>query len=147
MTNGEPILGKARPDHRDGRPLTWTRVLILRRWAQRVAREHGVSVYLVGSALTKARPRDVDVAVVWPVDEFVRLFGPIPPNSLADQDAKCPTPMALYLRDVHNRVGESMFNLFGPCFDLRMRVRVDIHFCPDTWWPDRDRLPLAIGRP
>ena len=141
MNNGEPILGKARPDHRDHRPLTWPRFLRLRAWARRVATEHGVTIYLVGSALGKPRPRDLDVAVVWPVAEYVRLFGPIPPNSLDAQATNQPTPMALYLRHVHEVVGGTMFALCEPCFDQRRRI--DIHYCPDTWWPERDRMLLA----
>lgn len=143
----EPILGKARPDHRDHRPMTWRRFLILREWAQRVSKEHGVSVYLVGSVLTKTRPRDVDVAVVWPEAEFVRLFGPIPPNSLTRDGKGRPTPMGLYLAHVHHRTAEQMVSLHDPHFDKRLRVRVDVHFCPDTWWTDRDRLPLALFGP
>lgn len=145
MTNGEPILGKARPDHRDGRPLTWSRFLRLRAWAQRVAPEHGVNVYLVGSALTKTHPRDVDVAVVWPAAEFVQLFGPIPPNALEESPGG-PRLMSLYLHDVVVTLYQTGRASLGDIsFDLRMGVRVDIHYCPDTWWPDRDRLPLALG--
>lgn len=141
--NGEPILGKAPPDYRDGRPLTWKRFLVLREWAQRAGPAHGVSIYLVGSVLTKTRPRDVDVAVVWPVAEYVRLFGPIPPNSVSADATESPTPMARYLYGVHATVAESFMRLCDPVFDARLRqIRVDIHFCPDTWWSDRDRLLL-----
>lgn len=140
----EPILGKARADHRDHRPMTWNRFLVLREWAQRVVRAYDVNVYLVGSALTKTRPRDIDVAVVWPHVQFVRLFGPIPPNSLAAESPGQPTPMSRYLHYVHTKAGEEFFSLFDPCFDPRLRrVRVNVHLCPDSWWTDKDRLRLA----
>jgi hypothetical protein len=145
---GEPILGKARQDKRDHRPMTWRRFLLLREWAQRVALDHGVGVYLVGSVLTKTLPRDVDVAVVWPEAEFVRLFGPIPPNSLEVPPGEKVTPMWRYLDGIyHVLMNNKLSSLLDPQFGLLglgpKPPRIDIHFCPDTWWTDKDRLPLA----
>ena len=78
---GEPILGKAHPEpHRDYRFFTWRYFLRLRAWAQRVADHERAPVYLVGSTLTKTRPRDVDVSIIVPHARFVAQFGPIPPQ-------------------------------------------------------------------
>lgn len=36
------------------------------------------NVYLVGSALIKPNPRDIDIRAIMPIPQFKKLFGPIP---------------------------------------------------------------------
>jgi hypothetical protein len=130
---GEPVLGKHPPEKRDYRPLTWARIRRLRAWAQKVAQEEKASVYLVGSALTKSRPRDVDVAVVWPVAEFESRFGKLP--------AEGGTPeMNAY---IHRMFNEMAMHAHYAQEAVNWKVRVDVRFCPDSWWPEKDRLLLA----
>lgn len=47
----------------------------LRGWANQMAARYGHPVYLVGSALVEDNPRDVDLAVVLPDEEFKNRFG------------------------------------------------------------------------
>lgn len=48
----------------------------LRRWANGIRGYYGVAVYLVGSALVKPEPRDWDVRICLPDDEFMRHYAP-----------------------------------------------------------------------
>jgi hypothetical protein len=98
-----------------------------------VAREEKASVYLVGSALTKSRPRDVDVAVIIPTATFEERFGPLP-------EAGGTPEMSAYLR----HVCDLTFQHYIPAQEaVNWRLRVDVRFCPDCWWPEKDRLLLA----
>lgn len=130
----EPVLGKAPPDpHWDYKPMTWERFLALRDWAKRAADELGAPVYLAGSSLYKLTPRDIDVAVVWPTEEFERRFGAIP--------EQLGTPeMAALMRALY--VASAPY-LEGALDAIQWVTRVDLRFCPDCWWPDKDRLLLA----
>lgn len=47
----------------------------LRGWANQIAARFGHPIYLVGSALTEDRPRDVDIVCVLPDDEFRNRYG------------------------------------------------------------------------
>lgn len=47
---------------------------LLAGWANQIAARYGHPVYLVGSALEKEHPRDVDIVVVLPDDEFTNRF-------------------------------------------------------------------------
>ena len=48
---------------------------MLRGWANLMASRYGRPVYLVGSALTQAKPRDIDVRVVLSATEYENRFG------------------------------------------------------------------------
>ena len=131
---GEPILGK-RQDMpvKVHRPFTWTTFRRLREWAKGAADATGYPVYLVGSALSKYRPRDIDVAIIVPVADFERQHGPIP--------SEPGTPeMHEYLRRVHQSI---QFHDFDAQEAVKWRKRVDVKLTPDTWWPEKDRLLLA----
>jgi hypothetical protein len=47
----------------------------LKDWANEIAKRYDSPVYLVGSALTKSNPRDVDVAVILKDSDFFKRFG------------------------------------------------------------------------
>jgi hypothetical protein len=47
----------------------------LRRWANEIAKRYDSPVYLVGSALTKPNPRDVDVIVILSDEAFFKRYG------------------------------------------------------------------------
>src|ERR1051326_5550405 len=78
---GEPILGKhprSPSGKQERRSMTWRLFLELRAHAKTIAIHHGYPVYLVGSALKKARPRDIDMAVIMPLPDFEERFGELP---------------------------------------------------------------------
>lgn len=141
--SGEPILGKAHPEpHRDYKLLTWSRFLRLRKWAQRVADREQAPVYLVGSALTKRRPRDLDVSIILPHDRFVAQFGPIPPPG--PENYSDPNGMAAYMQKLHLYLYDPQRRYPWWAEDMGVRyTRLDLKICPDSWWPEKDRLLLA----
>jgi hypothetical protein len=142
--SGEPILGKAPAQpHRDYRLLTWARFLRLREWAQMVANYEEAPVYLVGSALYKSHPRDIDVSIIVPHDRFVAQFGPIPPPG--PENYSDPKGMACYMQKLHlylfsERPYWHWMIQDGLWMDF---TRIDLKICPDSWWPEKDKLLLA----
>lgn len=148
--SGEPILGKAHPQpHWEYKVLTWARFRKLRAWAQRVADHEQAPVYLVGSAVTKTRPRDLDVSIIVPHDRFVAQFGPIPPNAHTAAEHMDVNRMPAYLDRLHHYLYVTQpywrWQIDMGCY---MKFsRVDFRICPDSWWPDKDKLLLASPRP
>ena len=140
---GEPILGKAHPQpHWEYKLLTWPRFLRLRAWAQRVADHEQAPVYLVGSAVTKARPRDLDVSIILPHDRFVAQFGSIPEPLSPYED---PRGMHAYLDRLHYYLYVTQ-PYWKWQIDMGLYMgfqRVDFRICPDSWWPEKDKLLLA----
>lgn len=135
--SGEPLLGKnASIPGMDYKEMTWERFLILRAWAQVVADKENATVCMVGSALVKTNPRDIDIAVVLPLARFVERFGEIPlPGTPEMRD---------WLRGtVHMARTEHYLSAMEA---IGCVTRVDIKFCPDTWWTDKDRLVLATPK-
>jgi len=51
-------------------------------WANQIAARYGHPVYLVGSALVEEKPRDVDIVVILPDEEFTNRFGPWPETQM-----------------------------------------------------------------
>ena len=146
--SGEPILGKhsALPQW-DDKPMTWARFLRLRAWAQEVADQEQAPVYLVGSALTKTRPRDIDVSIILPHDRFVAQFGPIPPNAYTAAEHRDVNYMPAYLAKLAHYLGSPpRCYLQHGMRAIQRRTRLDLKICPDSWWPENDRLLLAAPR-
>ena len=143
---GEPILGKREPTKRDYRPLTWEAFLALREWAKEVAAKHRAAVYLVGSALHKVEHRDVDLAIVLPASEVEKRIGPMPPKEEYDQEGVPYTPAA-WVRWYERLRAEIEDDIVSAHATTGGRYTVDVKLCPDTWWPDKDRLLLAGTAP
>ncbi len=113
--------------------MTWEMFLTVREWAQAVARREGYPVYLVGSTLWKLDARDLDLAMILPVAEFARYYGPIPVD--AEQLKRYVTTGQFNRNAGHYQLSLSR--------RLWYAKRVDFKIQPDTWFPDRDRLLLA----
>lgn len=131
----EPILGKREPSHRDYRPMTWDAFLALREWARGVAAKHQAHVYLVGSVLTKTEPRDVDLAIVLPLERFAQRF-PVPEGLDLANPLHLQVWMKVLREEIEDDIGHAHAVTGG-------RYTVDVKLCPNTWWPEKDRLLLA----
>ena len=128
-----PILGKAPPEPRDYRPMSWWLFLALREWACVVAEQEQAHVYLVGSVLTKSNPRDVDLSIVLPRAEFERRFGTLPDD---------PSPDAH--RELWKQTEQAKVNHWiNAQKAVEDMVHLDVKFAPDCWWTEKDRLLLA----
>ena len=113
--------------------MTWERFLLLRAWAKYIAWHEGCTVALVGSALSKTMPRDIDVALIWPLAEFEAMFGPLP----TDQDGH------KHLWDSWDFQKKRLSLYISAQQIVRHETRIDVRLCPDCWWPEKDRLVLA----
>lgn len=131
---GEPILTKAHADpSRDYKPMTWERFLLLRAWARYVAWREGCTVAMVGSVLEKEIPRDIDVALIWPADKFREMFG----TTNHDEMGRVPPEKRRAFQ------GKWSALLFSGQKLIEFDTRIDVKLCPDTWWPEKNRLILA----
>jgi hypothetical protein len=135
---GGPILRKRNTptgsvdEPREYLPITWDFFLALRAWASWTAWRTGSHAYLVGSALVRDRPRDVDVALVWTSAEYERHFGPIPLNQ-EEYEARYHGPFK-YARHAF---------LVSAWQGVGYKPYIDVHLCPDVWYRDRPRLLLG----
>lgn len=138
--NHSPILTKdvERPTQ-EHKLFTWERFLKLREWAQELANEHQAPVYLVGSVLTKDLPRDIDISVIFSVAVYEERFGKIPN---ATNDFAFTQKVAPLLDSVH--MSKPRIKAYFEAMSLfKHDIQIDLKFCPDTWWTDKDKMLLA----
>ena len=127
----EPILGKLEPHGFDYTPITWDNFLKIRNAAKIAANNIGYPIYLVGSSLTKNIPRDIDISIIIPLNDYEKMFGVLPTK----QDDMCE-----YLTNVWNNTFEKIEDLHFCLFET---YHLDIKICPDNWWVDKDKMLLA----
>lgn len=132
---GEPVLSKAHADpERDHKLMTWERFLLLRAWARYIAWRERCTVALVGSALEKPIPRDIDIALIWPAETFREMFG----TTIHDELGHVSPEKRRAFQEKWSML------LFSGQKLIDFDTRVDVKLCPDTWWPEKDRLILAV---
>jgi len=127
----EPTLTKREPRGDDHQLMTWDIFLKLRDYAKYIADKTGYNVYLVGSVLEKEIPRDIDVSVVMPFEEYERQFG------------KWPEGTAERNRYMAETWKNNVEYYFGILEAVDNKLYIDLKFCPDTWWPEKPKLLLA----
>lgn len=125
----EPILSKRKTRLGSYKPMTWESFLKLEEAAQKVANATEYPVYLVGSATYKELPRDIDISVIMPLEDFETLFGKLPEKQ---------EYYSAYLNRVFHRSWPWVCHLHF-CIDYDLDIKV----CPDTWWVERPKMLLA----
>lgn len=131
----EPVLTKHPPDpKRDYKPMTWDRFLLLRAWANYVAWHERCTVALVGSVLEKSVPRDIDIALIWPTEEFAAIFKDVGYDQWGGS--------GLWENRSYQDKRTSLWISANQA--VHFETRIDVRLCPDCWWPDKDRLILAV---
>lgn len=130
----EPVFTKRAPRPYDNTPFTWEMFLGLRSWAISVVDKVGYPIYLVGSALRKSVPRDIDVSVIIPTDKFIEMFGPFPETQ---------EEFSKYIANVHNNFYDYARYYFGGEESMGTKVTFDFKICPDSWFRDEPKLLLA----
>lgn len=128
----EPILGKARAHGYDYKPITWKAFIRLCEASQQVANKFGFPVYLVGSALYKEIPRDIDISVIIPIEEYIKMFGELPQHQ--DNYGK-------YLADVIEKSCNQCIEIIDMQFCIDYHL--DIKICSNTWWLEKPKMLLA----
>lgn len=131
----EPILDKARPHGYDYRPITWGAFLKLKEASQKVSDAIGYPVYLVGSALYKEIPRDIDMSVIIPLDKYEEMFGNLP-----EKQEDYGWYLAYVIQKSCNHYKQLIDMQF--CIDYHL----DIKICPDTWWIEKPKFLLAMPK-
>ena len=126
----EPILKKAPPHGFDYKPLTFRAFLRLCKASQKVADGFECSVYLVGSAVNVAVPRDIDVSVIMPLERYERLFGDLP----IKQEG---------YNFYFGYVFRQSFEKTKPLHFCLPYYHLDVKVCPDTWWTEKPKMLLA----
>lgn len=129
----QPEFGKAEPHGFDNREISWGDFLEIRRCAQICANKIGYPIYLVGSALHKEVPRDIDIVCIIPAYQYEFLFGELP----SKQKDLCN-----YLANVIASTFDKMEELHT-C--LMTTHHLDIKVYPDVWFVDKPKL--LIGEP
>jgi predicted nucleotidyltransferase len=130
----QPKYGKmhSQPQY-DYHHMTWETFLTIRECAQEIANKEGYSVYLVGSVLFKAYPRDLDISMVMPVDDFENRYGKLP-----DDEESLKT----YLDRKEYWSSYAKYSL-GIELRIRYATRIDFKIQPDVWFENRDKILLA----
>lgn len=130
----QPKYGKMEPQPQyDYHHMTWEMFLTIREYAQEIANEEGYPVYLVGSVLWKPYPRDVDLSLIMPVDDFEKRYGKIPDDE----------------KSLYEYLGKKEYVIsFGHYrLELEQRIRyatrIDFKIQPDVWFKGRDKVLLA----
>lgn len=135
----EPTLGKAEPDPRDYRKLTFKDFIIIQQAAQEVANNMGFPVYLVGSAIYKHSPRDIDLAIIIPHDEYVKKYE-LEKEVYSINGKVNPNFPGIYLSIAFHKSFNDIEPLERLLFD---DYKIDLKICPDNWWPDKEKILLA----
>lgn len=110
--------------------MTWLMFIKLRKWAEQVANRTGYKVYLVGSTLEKEVPRDIDISVIMPFEEYERLYVKWPDEQIERNK---------YMYEVWKKNVQYYFE----ADEILEEVHIDLKFCPDTWWVEKPKLLLA----
>ena len=126
----EPILSKRPPHGYDYKPFTWPMFIKLREWAEQVSSKTGYKVYLVGSTLEKEIPRDIDISVIMPFEEYERLYGKWPDD---------PGERNKYMYEVWKQNVQYYFE----ADEILEQAHIDLKFCPDTWWIEKPKLLIS----
>lgn len=126
-----PIFIKREPRPHDYQEMTWGKFIKLREWAKVASQEIGYPIYLVGSTLYKEVPRDFDIVIEIPQEEFENRFGKLKENNWKE----------ILVNSFNSYVKEywNCEEALGKCGF----VPLDFKVYPDNWFVDNDKLLLA----
>ena len=125
----EPTLSKNKSHPLDYKELTFKDFLIIQEAAQEVANKIGYAVYLVGSALKKHNPRDIDLSIIIPYEEFIKKYD----IKDGDSAASC--------------IGAAWYGSFDDIEPLLRfgfdEYKIDLKITPNNWWIEKEKMILA----
>lgn len=106
-------------------------------WADQIFARYGFPVYLVGSALTEQEPRDVDVIVLMPNDDWEARWGPITEYKIARWSLKNKD----WFMDTHRKFCTDMGKLSARAARI-LGMNIDFRVQPKCDCQDGPRLRL-----
>lgn len=127
-----PVFTKREPRPYDYQEMTWGKFIKLREWAKKTSKELGYSIYLVGSTLKKEVPRDFDIVMTIPEQEFEEMFGELTEENFGET----------LVKSWHKFAVPHYFNCvetLGECG----HTPLDFKVYPDNWFVDEDKLLLG----
>lgn len=133
-----PVLTKNKSHPYDYKEYTFKDFLIIQRKAQEVANKIGYPVYVVGSSLVKHNPRDIDLAIIIPHDEYVEKYKCRSKNDWDTSDVEHSG--ANFMTNAWYNEFENIEALEGLNFE---GYKIDLKLCPDNWWTNKDKELLA----
>lgn len=128
-----PIFDKREPRPYDYQEMTWSKFIRLREWAKTTSQEIGFPIYLVGSTLKKEIPRDFDVVIVIPVNEYEEMFGKLTNETVWEVVHNAFRKYVKYYFDCVETLGECG------------HTPLDFKVYPNNWFKDEDKL--LLGKP
>lgn len=132
----EPVLEKNDSHPLDHQELTFKDFLIIQEAAQEVANKIGYDVYLVGSALKKHNPRDIDISIIVPYEEYYDKY-----IEGAYQITNPHYEAAAFLANAWYKEFENIEALLGLLHFGKYKI--DLKITPCNWWIDKDKIILA----
>jgi hypothetical protein len=129
-----PVFTKREPRPYDYQEMTWGKFIKLREWAKTCAQAIGYPIYLVGSTLQKEVPRDFDVVITIPENEFEERFGELTESNFG---AVLVNSFNAYVKEYFacvETLGEFGF------------TPLDFKVYPDNWFRDEDKLVLGTPK-
>lgn len=128
----QPIFGKENKRVTDYKLMTWKKFIKLRQCAKEITKETGYPLYLVGSTLTQERPRDFDIVMIIPHNEYEEKFGVIDDFNVYNVIGRASN----YYTNPHYFKLIKILGGFG-------RVSLDFKVYPDTWFRNEDKVLLS----
>lgn len=128
-----PVFTKREPRPYDYQEMTWSKFIKLREWAKIASQEIGYPIYLVGSTLYKEKPRDFDIVIVIPLEEFETKFGKLNENNWKEVLVNASNCYYKEHFSCEESLGEWGY------------VPLDFKVYPDNWFVNNDKL--LIGEP
>ena len=101
-------------------------------WAQCMAARFGGPVYLVGSALTKENPRDVDIRIVIPDHDFFNRYDRLASDFYTDRGP-------IWVEDVA-KLGRDLLRTWHG-------LNLDLQVYPESAWRDQPQHRLTLAAP
>lgn len=136
----EPMFEKNTPDIRDYKELSFGDFIRIQNACQDVANSIGYPIYLVGSAQYKHLPRDIDIAMIIPSDEYINRYTDSGPYKIQN------------FTDTNSIAGAYIANAFYFEFDEHLKpigklqhegYMLDFKICPDNWFKEKPKTLLA----
>lgn len=133
-----PIFKKRQPHVYDYKPMTWETFLKLIKVSNDIYNQCGHPVYLVGSALYKEKPRDIDICIIIPHQKYEELYG-----TLILPDIKEPKEYNKCLSEYLNNVFIKNSKYYFMLWDILEDYNFDFKVYPDNWFTDKPKLLLS----
>lgn len=123
---------KAESHPNDYYEYTFKDFLAIQKAAQEVADSINLPVYLVGSSLSTPKPRDIDIAILLPETIYKIRF------KIEDDDS---------VGEILNKAFHATFEHVKPLHWFNFeKYKLDIKVMPDTWFPNKERVILAMPK-